>query len=96
MLLSIAQTENVNVCYAIYKASGMTPTVTRWAFGFENIMELRKTKVEEAVYDIQKIHETIFNLAAVEDEALLMRFGIQVQADSSSDDWGRDNTKRLW
>ena len=49
-------------------------------------MELRKTKVEEAVYDIQKIHETIFNLAAVEDEALLMRFGIQVQADSSSDD----------
>ena len=49
-------------------------------------MKLRETKVEEAVYEIQKIHETIFNLVAVEDEALLMRFGIQVQADSSSDD----------
>ena len=87
MLLSIAQSDRERECvrYAIYKASGMTPIAIRRAFGFEN-MKLRETKIEEAVYEIQKIHETIFNLAAVEDEALLMRFGIQVQADSSSDD----------
>ena len=87
MLLSIAQSDRERECvrYTIYKASGMTPTALRQAFGFEN-MKLRETKVEEAVYEIQKIHETFFNLAAVEDEALLMRFGIKVQADSSSDD----------
>ena len=62
MLLSIAQSDREHECvrYVIYKASGMTSIAIRRAYGFEN-MKSRGTNVEEAVYEIQKIHEGIFN-----------------------------------
>ena len=87
MLLSIAQSDRERkcVCYAIYKASGMTPTVVRRVYGFEN-MQLRSANVEKAVLEIQNIREAISDLASVEDESLLVRFGIEVQVDSSSDE----------
>lgn len=86
MLLSIAQSDRKceSVWYEIYKAFGMTPTTRRWVYGFEN-MKSRGTKVEQAISEIQKIQEAIFDLATIEDEALLVRFGILVAMDSSSD-----------
>ena len=73
MLLGIAQSDRERTCmrYAIYKSSGMTPTGVRHKYGFSNISDHAK-EVEDALSDIQKIHESISKLAAVEDKALTL------------------------
>lgn len=73
MLLSIAQSDRERNClrYAIYHASGMTPTEIRRKYGFQN-MAIRASAVDEALSDIQQIREAIFDLASVEDQAVMV------------------------
>ncbi len=93
MLMSIAQSDREREClrYTLYKASGMTPTAVRRAYGFE-YMQARASRVEAAILEIQQIREAITDLACIEDESLLARFGIRTQADSSSDESDEEET----
>ncbi len=85
MLLRIAQSdrERESMRYVIYKASGMTASQARRAYGFQN-MQSRALAVEDAIAEIQQIREAIEDLANVEEEALLTRWGIPVAMDTSS------------
>lgn len=93
MLLSIAKSDRERECvrYAVYKASGMTPTSVRRLYGFER-MQARATSVEAALSDVQQIREAITDLANIEDESVLARFGIEMQGDSSTDESDEEET----
>ena len=62
----------------------MISTAVRRAYGFE-YMQVRAASVDAALLEIQRIQEAIADLASIEDNSLSARFGIQMQADSSSD-----------
>lgn len=85
MLLSIAQSDRERKClrYAIYSASGMTPTEARRRYGFQH-MKRNAKEVEDALAEIQCIREAISDLASIEDTALLQSFGIDVESSCSS------------
>lgn len=91
MLLSMAQSDRERECikYAIYKASGLSSTKARHLYGFEN-MKKRATRVESAMLEVQKIYETVENIARVQDKALLASFGIPPEESDSSDDEADD------
>ena len=92
MLLSIAQSDSERKClrYAIYSASGMTPTEARPKLGLGNMKAVPK-EVEEAVLEIQSIREAISDLASVEDKALLYSLGIAVESNTSSSESDEDS-----
>ena len=71
--------------YAIYSASGITPTEAHRRYRFQH-MKRNAKEVEDALAKIQCIRETISNLpvSSVEDTALLQSFGINVQTSYSS------------
>ena len=85
VLLSIAQSDCEREClrYAIYKASGLTPSQARCRYGFEG-MHVRALAVEAAVTEIQQIREAIEDLACIEEQAVLTRLGILTLSDTSS------------
>ena len=85
MLLSVAQSDHERNClrYAIYCASGMTPTDIRRKYGFQG-MAARASEVDEALSEIQHIREAIHDLASVEDRALLEVLGIPPESNYSS------------
>lgn len=87
MLLSIAQSDRERECvrYAVFKASGMTATAVRRAYGFEK-MGARALSVEAALSEVRQIREVIADLASAKDKAMLESFGIQIPDDSSSSD----------
>ena len=85
MLLNLAQSDRERQCirYAVFKASGITPTQARRIYGFDSISQ-SASKVDEAIHDAQKIREAIQDISAIQDEALLMQFGFVKQEGSSS------------
>ena len=87
MLVSLAQTDRERECikYAIVKASGMTATCARRKYGFERMTE-RTARVEHAIVEVEKIRETIEDIARIQDTALLASFGIQPESCSSEDE----------
>ena len=90
MLLSISQSDREHEClrYAVYKASGMTATMVRRTYGFEN-MQARSLSVESALLEIKQLREAIDDLASTKEESVLVNLGFNVQlesADSSADD----------
>ncbi len=91
MLLSIAESDRERECmrYAIYKASGITPSQARRRYGFE-CMQARALSVEAAISEIKQIREAIEDLARIEDRALLTRFGIPIESDTSSSESEED------
>ncbi len=94
MLLSIAQSDQEREClrYAIYKASGMTPSQARRTYGFEG-MQARSLTVEATITEIQQIRQAIEDLACIADQALLTRFGIPgVSCTTSSESEEEDVT----
>ena len=76
-LLGIAQSDHERQCirYAVYKASGVTPTQARKQFGFDNMTE-KAHQVESCIDSVRAIREAIDDLATTQDEALLATFGI--------------------
>ena len=72
MLLSISQSDREREClrYAVYKASGMTATMVRRTYGFEN-MRTRSLSVESALLEIKQIREAIDDLASTKEESVL-------------------------
>jgi len=76
-LLGIAQSDHEKqfICYAVFKASGITPTQARKQFGFENMTE-KAQQVEACINSVRAIREAIDDLAKTQDEALLATFGI--------------------
>ena len=90
ILSSISQSNRERKClrYAVYKASGMTATMVRRKYGFEN-MQARSLSVESALLEIKQIREAIDDLASTKEESVLVNLGFNVQlesADSSADD----------
>lgn len=85
MLLGIAKSDRERAClrFAIFKASGMTPTAARRRYGFEN-MSAHVEEVEDTLLKVQQIHEAISELASIEDKALLQSFGLEEEGESSS------------
>ena len=85
MLLSIAKSDREREClrYAIYKASGITPSQARRTYGFEG-MQARSLTVEATITELQQIREAIEDLACIEEQALLTRFGIPKESYKSS------------
>ena len=62
----------------------MTLTEIRRKYGFQN-MAVRASMVDEALSEIQHIHEAISDLAAIEDQALMDVLGITpAEGDSGS------------
>ena len=84
MLLSISQSDREREClrYAVYKASGMTATMIRRTYGFEN-MQAHAASVESALLEIKQIREAIDDLAKTKEESLLIQLGFDVQVDSA-------------
>ena len=84
MLLSISQSDHECEClqYAVYKASGMTATMVRRIYGFEN-MQTRSLSVESALLEIKQIREAIHDLASTKEESVLVHLGFNVQVDSA-------------
>jgi len=85
MFLNLAQSDRERqcICYAVFKASGITPTQARHIYGFDS-MSQSASKVEETIHDARKIREAIQDISAIQDEALLMQFGLVEQEGSSS------------
>ena len=85
MLLGLAQSDRERECiqFAIFKASGMTATRARHHYGFDRMIE-RSSRVEEAMIEAQQIHETVEDIASIEDQALLATFGICNESSCSS------------
>ena len=77
MILSIAKSdsERKNIRYCIYKSSGMTPSQIRQQYGFEGMHE-RALSVEATISNVQQIRESIQDLAAIEEQALLTNFSV--------------------
>ncbi len=71
------------MCYVIYKASGMTPSQARQAYGFQN-MQSRGLAVEAAITEILQIQEAIQDVANIEEESPLTMWGIPVVMDTTS------------
>ena len=82
LLLNIAKSDSERKClwFAIYQASGMSATQARKRYGFENMSE-----IEEAIKNIQTVHEAITDLANIEEKALLLSCGVEVSNSSSSE-----------
>lgn len=76
-LLGLAQSDREREClhYAVFKASGMTPTQARQMYRFEHMAQ-RAKKVENCISEAPKIRETIESLATIEDTAFLATLGI--------------------
>lgn len=91
MLLSVAQSDRERNClrYAIYHASGMTPTEIRRKYGFQD-MAARASDVDMALSEVQQIREAIYDLARVEDQALMEVLGIAPESSSSSSSTDED------
>ena len=89
-VLAIAQSDREREClrYAIYRASGLTPTATRRYFGFER-MEDRAKCVEKCLHDAQVIREAVEDLSHTQERAVLRTLGVK-DFDSSSDVDGDD------
>ena len=85
MLLNIAKTDRERECvrYAIYKASGMTPTQARRLYGFER-MEERALSVEATIEEVQQIRIAIEDLACTEERALLTSMGVYTLESNTS------------
>ena len=85
MLLNLAQSDRERQCirYAVFKASGITPTQARRMYGFDSICQ-SASKVEEAIHDAQNIREAIQDISVIQDQALLMQFGLVGEESSSS------------
>ena len=86
MLLSIAESDREREClrYAIYKASGMTATMARRTYGFED-MSAHAVCVESVLSEVKQIREAIDELANTQESLLLSQLGFNVQPDSSTD-----------
>ena len=87
-LLLISQTDRERKCirYAVFKASGITPSAARRLYGFDNIQELSR-EVEDCIADAKKIREDVENLAYHQDRAMLECYGL---CDSSDEDSGAE------
>ena len=87
LLLGLAQSDRERECikYAIFKASGMTSTQARREYGFQRMTE-RATRVEQAIVEVQKIRETVEDIAMIQDKPLLASFGIQQESSSSDEE----------
>lgn len=87
MLLGLAQSEREreSMKYAIYKASGMTPSQARRQLGFEH-MDERVKKVEEAAQSALEIKETFEEMACLQDKSILASFGMEVELSDSSEE----------
>ena len=85
MLLALAQSNRERECirYAIFKASGMSATRARHQYGFDRMIE-HSSHVKEAMIEVQQIRETVEDIACIEDQALLVPFGIQDETSHSS------------
>ena len=82
-LLSITQSDRERECvrYAVFKASGVTPSVARRIYGFDNMRE-RAKEVEACIAEAQKIREAVDELATARAQALWDCYG----SDDSSDE----------
>ena len=85
--LRIAQSDRERDCikYAICKASRILATRACTLNGFQYMNE-HTTKVEKAMVEVQKVYETVEDIANVQDKALLKSFGILPESDSSDDE----------
>ena len=78
MLLRLVQSDCERECikYAIFRASGMTATKSRCRYGLECMNDL-EARVEQAIKVVQRTHETVEDIASIQDRSLLATFGIQ-------------------
>lgn len=88
-LLSVTQNERERECvrFAIYKATGVTPTAARRLFGFENMAQ-REDRIKKCIEEAKEIKEAVESLAASQDKALLDSLGIwdsSTEEDSGSE-----------
>lgn len=90
MLLTLATSDRERevMRYAIFKASGMSATRARRQYGFECMVE-HSARVQEAIVETQRIHESVEDNAKIQAKALSASFGIE-QSSSSSDETDLD------
>ena len=86
-LLGIAQSDHERqyIRYAVFTASGVTPTQARKQFGFDNMTE-KARQVEACINSVRAIREAIDELAKIQDETLLATFGISPDETTVSSD----------
>ena len=85
-LLLLAQSDRERECikYAVFKSSGLSPSAARKFYGLTE-MARRTAGVEQAIAEAEQLHEMIDDLAATQDKALLLSYGIHSTSSSSSD-----------
>ena len=69
--------------YAIYKSSGLTPSMAKRHFGFEKMNE-RSTKVEKCMEEAKAIHVACDEMVKVKLKALRMSGELELESSSSS------------
>lgn len=76
-LLKLTQSERERecICYAVYRASGATPTEACRCFSFQD-MKSRASRVEACIKEAQDLYEAVDDLAHVQDQAVLDSLGI--------------------
>ena len=82
----LAQSDHERECikYAVFKSSGLSPSAARRFYGLTE-MARRTAGVEQAITEAERLHEVIDDLAATQDKALLLSYGIHCTSSSSSD-----------
>lgn len=91
-LLKITQSDRERECirYAVYKASGATPTEARRLYGFDN-MRTRAAHVETCLKEAQELYEAVDDMARIQDKALLDSMGLSNSSCSSDASSGEES-----
>ena len=82
----LAQSDRERECikYAVYKSSGLTPTVARRLYGYEDTTK-RTNEVDKAIEERKQIQENIEMLTKAKDKAILLSHGIVPSSSDCSD-----------
>ena len=91
-LLKITRSDRERECirYAVYKASGATPTEARRLYGFDN-MRTRAAHVETFLKEAQELYEAVDDMARIQDKALLDSMGLSNSSCSSDASSGEES-----
>ena len=96
-LLKLTQSERERKCirYAVYKASGASPSEARRLFGFED-MRSRALHVEACIKEAEEIYRAVDDLAHCQDQAVLDTYEIESSSvEESSDDETEFNSSSI-
>ena len=86
-ILSLAQSDRERelIRYSVFKASGLSVTAARKAFGFQG-MDVRSHRVEEAIDEARRICEAVDALARTREKAILLSMGVEIEESDDSEE----------